>query len=144
MSAVEAYAATAAHWTPETYHGLFRENGLPRLMLVLEEATRVIGFLIALCCSAEWEIENLAVAADVRRQGAGRRLVRELLARADEAGATAVFLEVRESNRAARVLYESSGFLEHGRRPGYYSAPLEDAILYRTTVLPMKDKMSTR
>ena len=46
-------------------------------------------------------------------------------------GAKAVFLEVRESNQAARALYEKWAFLESGRRRRYYQEPDEDAILYR-------------
>ena len=35
-------------------------------------------------------------------------------------GALAVYLEVRESNHAARVLYEKWSFIESGRRVRYY------------------------
>jgi ribosomal-protein-alanine N-acetyltransferase len=47
---------------------------------------------------------------------------------------SSVFLEVRESNAPARALYENAGFKQTGRRPSYYTSPLEDAILYRWTV----------
>ena len=54
-----------------------------------------------------------------------------LLRRAQSEGATAIFLEVRESNHAARSLYEKWAFSESGRRPRYYTQPEEDAIVYR-------------
>jgi ribosomal-protein-alanine N-acetyltransferase len=38
-------------------------------------------------------------------------------------------LEVRESNVAARRLYERLGFAEIARRPNYYSSPVETAIV---------------
>ncbi len=41
-----------------------------------------------------------------------------------------VHLEVRESNLAARRLYEKAGFLLDKRRPAYYRNPEEDALLY--------------
>jgi ribosomal-protein-alanine N-acetyltransferase len=41
-----------------------------------------------------------------------------------------VFLEVRESNLAARRLYEKLAFMETGRRKLYYQEPEEDAIVY--------------
>jgi ribosomal-protein-alanine N-acetyltransferase len=41
----------------------------------------------------------------------------------------AVFLEVRESNAAARALYARFGFREGGRRRGYYRKPVEDALV---------------
>jgi ribosomal protein S18 acetylase RimI-like enzyme len=37
-------------------------------------------------------------------------------------------LEVRESNVAARLLYESTGFIASARIPGYYWD--EDAVIY--------------
>jgi len=131
MRGLTAHAPGAVHWETETYHGLFRAGALPRLLLVLEEATQVTGFIIALCCGSEWEIESIAVKDDARRRGLGDKLMGELLARARAGGAEAIFLEVRESNRAARKLYEKKGFVEAGRRPAYYSNPPEDAILYR-------------
>lgn len=79
----------------------------------------------------EWEIENIVVAPKVRRKGIGRQLVDALLAAAGETNSESVFLEVRESNAAARKLYESAGFQQNGRRKSYYSDPPEDAILYR-------------
>ncbi|MGZ7144902.1 GNAT family N-acetyltransferase, partial [Streptococcus pyogenes] len=40
-----------------------------------------------------------------------------------------VFLEVRESNKAARGLYEKFGFKKVGLRKKYYQNPVEDAVL---------------
>ena len=74
---------------------------------------------------------NIAVAGPARRRGLGTRLLGEFLDLARARGADAVFLEVRESNRAARALYEKWAFLECGRRRRYYQDPDEDAILYR-------------
>ena len=36
-------------------------------------------------------------------------------------GAVRVFLEVADDNAAARALYARAGFVEAGRRPGYYA-----------------------
>ena len=66
-----------------------------------------------------------------QREGIGRRLLEELMSRARETGADALFLEVRESNTAARSLYEQVGFEPTGRRKSYYKEPQEDGILYR-------------
>jgi ribosomal-protein-alanine N-acetyltransferase len=131
LRAVEAHASTAAHWREGTWDRIFDPGGLPRLALVLEEGAPVLAFVIVLCLEAEWEIENIAVTGNARRRGLGARLLGEVLDRARGAGAGAVFLEVRESNRAARALYEKWAFVQAGRRAGYYSDPPEDAILYR-------------
>jgi ribosomal-protein-alanine N-acetyltransferase len=136
MMAVEKHAATAAHWSQEQYEALFHASSPQRVALIIhQESTHkeseIHGFAIARLIGEEWEIENIAIAAPARRQGLGTRLLGELLDLAREKGAAAVFLEVRESNHAARALYEKWAFLESGRRPRYYSNPDEDAILYR-------------
>lgn len=76
--------------------------------------------------SNEFEVLNLAVAQEWRRQGVARALLE-----AAGVGGGTWFLEVRESNRAARALYESIGFQEAGRRKQYYQNPVEDGIVLR-------------
>ena len=131
MMALERRAATAAHWSEADYVRLFLPGG-DRLALVLEEA-EVEAFIVARGVGTEWEIENIAVAGPARRRGLGAHLLVELLDRVRAAGARNIFLEVRESNRAARSLYEKWAFVESGRRKCYYHQPDEDAILYRFT-----------
>jgi ribosomal protein S18 acetylase RimI-like enzyme len=53
---------------------------------------------------------------------------------AKKSGATEVFLDVRADNRAARALYESMGFSEISRRPGYYQPDGVDAVVMSTRV----------
>jgi ribosomal-protein-alanine N-acetyltransferase len=131
MMALEKRAATAAHWSVEQYEKLFGTSNPGRVALIIQEEACVQGFVIARVAGEEWEIENIAVAGPARRRGLGTRLLGELLDTARAKGAEAVFLEVRESNQAARALYEKWSFLESGRRPHYYKSPEEDAILYR-------------
>ena len=131
MMLLEKHAATAAHWTAQQYEALFRGHSPERRALIIEDESGLQGFVIARVVDREWEIENIAVAGPARRRGLGTRLLGELLDQARGRGADAVFLEVRESNRAARALYEKWAFVESGRRPGYYKDPEEDALLYR-------------
>jgi ribosomal-protein-alanine N-acetyltransferase len=98
---------------------------------VIEEESRVQGFLVAHGLDKEWEIENIAISGAARRRGLGARLLGEFLDQARGQRAEAVFLEVRESNQAARALYEKWAFEESGRRAQYYREPEEDAIVYR-------------
>jgi ribosomal-protein-alanine N-acetyltransferase len=89
---------------------------------------RVVGFLASrTLVKGEREILNLAVAPEFRRQGIARHLWEAFF----EACPDTVFLEVRESNAAARSLYLSLGFQELGRRRGYYETPLEAAIVMK-------------
>jgi ribosomal-protein-alanine N-acetyltransferase len=148
---LDRQAATAAHWSEEQYMRLFATGagtlsqriGLVALATTIRESSdknpapsakqesAVRGFLVAHGLGAEWGIENLVVAEASRRQGLGRRLVEELIAQARAAGAQSVFLEVRESNYAARALYGNVGFAVNGLRKDYYANPSDDAILYR-------------
>jgi ribosomal-protein-alanine acetyltransferase len=99
------------------------------------------GFVVAHLIGAECEIENVVVNPQSQRRGLGKILLEELLKRVQHAGCRAVFLEVRETNRAARGLYEKCGFREVGRRVKYYSQPEEDAVVYR--FIPSADASET-
>lgn len=131
LMALEKHAVTAAHWSIAQYQAAFSGEGPFRVALVIEEAARVRGFVIGRVVNQEWEIENIAVAGPARRRGLGTRLLGEFLDIARSQGAKTVFLEVRESNLAARRLYEKWAFTESGRRHFYYREPVEDAVVYR-------------
>jgi len=124
--AIEQQSPSAAHWTLEQYNRLVGSG----VVLVAEEAGRLCGFVCAMAVAGEWEIENVAVAAELLRRGIADELVRELIRRAESEAAAAILLEVRESNLPARGLYEKHGLREVGRRPAYYRNPVEAAILY--------------
>ncbi len=133
LLALEKCAVTAAHWSAERYQAAFSNSTVSRVALVIEHESRVEGFLIARAVADEWEIENLAVAGPARRRGHGTRLLGRFLDIVCKQGAQAVFLEVRESNWAARQLYEKWAFVESGVRRRYYREPEEDAVTYRFT-----------
>jgi ribosomal-protein-alanine acetyltransferase len=75
------------------------------------------------------DIQTVAVAPEHRGKGLGRLLVEALLSEARERLVSAVFLEVRADNDAARGLYASLGFQEIDRRTGYYQPDGVDAIV---------------
>ena len=133
--ALQSQVPTAAHWSETQYNALFTAEAVPRIALVLERANALVGFIIARAAVAEWEIENIVVASSNRKRGLGRLLLSHLLNSAKAQNAESVFLEVRESNAAARGLYEKAGFVKTGSRRLYYSCPPEDAILYQLSLL---------
>lgn len=99
--------------------------------IVAEVDERVVGFLVSRQISAESgkalperEILNIAVAPPYRRMGVAKRLLEWELRHKG-----VFFLEVRESNQAAQALYRELGFVEIGRRSGYYQEPSEGAIV---------------
>lgn len=77
----------------------------------------------------EGQITNIAVHPDHRRKGLGAAILRTLLRHAKDAKLESVSLEVRVSNTAAIKLYEQVGFVEMGRRKGFYQKPTEDALV---------------
>jgi len=89
------------------------------------------GYVVAWLAADEAEIANLAVAPSLRGGRVGARLLDAALAELMVRGAGTVYLEVRESNAAARRLYASRGFEEVGRRRKYYRRPQEDALVLR-------------
>lgn len=82
----------------------------------------------------EVQLHRFAIHPRIQGRGEGRAFMRTLLQFWQERGAKTVTLEVRESNRAARALYEFCGFLLVGARPGYYSDTGEAACLYTATI----------
>jgi ribosomal-protein-alanine N-acetyltransferase len=90
----------------------------------------VVGFLVARRPGEEMEILNLAVAPAFRRRGVATRFLEASLALGRASGARRVFLEVRPSNHGAISFYAARGFIPTGRRPRYYSDPVEDALIF--------------
>ena len=144
---LERAAETAAHWREEEYRELFDKPAtlVQRLVLIAEEekgssralpnpSSSPLGFLVARHVASEWELENIVVAPSVRRMGVGRQLMGALVTWAIQTESHSILLEVRESNVAARRLYEQLEFQETGRRKSYYANPLEGAILYTRTL----------
>ena len=84
----------------------------------------------------EGHLLNVCVRRDQQGQGLGRQMVVHMLDRAEQRGATVVYLEVRPSNRIAAALYASLGFREIGLRKDYYPAELgnEDARVLAITL----------
>lgn len=106
------------------------ENPLS-LWLVAEEDGQVLGYIGSQTVLGESDMMNLAVGERHRRRGIGRALVQALEAALRQQNSEMLTLEVRASNRAAKALYGSLGFLFLARRPHYYQHPTEDAELYR-------------
>ena len=133
-------SATAAHWRHDEYAKLVAPEMMhERITLVIEQDGVVAGFIVGRPLVEEWEIENIAVRGPARRRGLGSHLLGEFLDLARNRGGKEVFLEVRESNQAARALYEKWAFVECGRRSSYYQNPAEDAVILKFS-FPQKSR----
>ncbi len=78
------------------------------------------GFILLRASADEGEILTLAIAPSHRRLGIAMALVTQARAMAGDLGLAVLFLEVAETNSAARALYDRAGFREIGMRPHYY------------------------
>jgi ribosomal-protein-alanine acetyltransferase len=150
MVSLERESPSAAHWSQRQYEDLFAatfsQPASERFAWVVEDDSKVwaarasaedpqfLAFLIARRVGTEWELENIVVAPYAQRKGLGKLLLSELSAHVRTTCGSAIFLEVRESNRNARALYEKFGFEKTGLRKNYYVGPREDAALYRLIV----------
>ncbi len=104
----------------------------PRCLFVVAEeqpGAAIVGYSIARWVEDEAELLNIAVAREHRGKGTGGKLLDEVIRSLEERGIRHIFLEVRDSNAAAREMYRSRGFRELSRRSRYYQRPVEDAIV---------------
>ena len=113
---------------PWSEHALRLLLGDGAIGVVLTEQGRVVAYGGMTTVLDEGSVTNIAVHPEARRRGYGRAVTQELIRRASACGIRTVFLEVRESNTAARALYASLGFAECGVRRGFYRHPTESAI----------------
>jgi len=107
---------------------------------VVEKNAKLVGFAVAMLHPAPHsmaepqriaELESVAVALDARRRGVGQGLCRAVIDWCRARGATEVVLEVRANSSDAIALYTRLGFTPAGRRPRYYLAPDDDALILR-------------
>ena len=105
---------------------------------MLRRQGRVVAFTVTRVQADELDIVNLAVANEERRGGLGLLLIERLVALMRTRGVRAAFLEVRAGNDAARSLYLKAGFHETQVRPAFYTDPVEDAILMRLQIAPLR------
>ena len=97
--------------------------------LVAKIDNKVVGFVGTWIVLDESHITNIAVHPNYRKQGIGSSLLEEFLKYCKSQGCIAYTLEVRNSNKAARTLYEKYSFKQEGVRKGYYEDTKEDAII---------------
>jgi len=117
---IQSHAGQAAQWNPADYLSL--------LCVVAVVSGSTAGFAVARSTApGELEILNVAVDPPFRRRGVARKLIQEVFA----GHRGNVFLEVRQSNVAARKLYHSLGFETIAIRKDYYSDSGEPAIVMK-------------
>jgi len=116
-------------WTRDMYLAELENHGVSYCYLARGADGRVVGFCSFWRVLDELHINNIAVAPESRRSGVATALLRHVLREGGALGAQRASLEVRQSNDAARMLYERFGFVAAGIRRAYYTKPVEDALV---------------
>lgn len=90
---------------------------------------KIVGYSFGSRILDEGHILNLAVHKDYRRLGIATELVKDIIEDLSENECRVIFLEVRDSNEAAKRIYSEFNFTIIGTRKNYYISPVEDAVV---------------
>ncbi|CAN2218523.1 RimI Acetyltransferases [Candidatus Nanopelagicaceae bacterium] len=114
----------------------FKEEfaGIPttRYMSVAETNNTIIGYcgVFLPAPGVEADILTVAVLPEYRRQGIAKEFMRQIEEWSKERGASAMMLEVEQTNESAIELYKSLGYMKISVRMDYYG-PGKDAFVMR-------------
>jgi [ribosomal protein S18]-alanine N-acetyltransferase len=131
VKALVCDAREAPQWPDDAWAQLAGSEGSQDRVLLLARSERgkLLGWAAATRLLDRSELEYVVVDASHRGRGIARALLQGWMLWARELGAEELLLEVRASNAAALRLYRGLGFVEQGRRPGYYRDPTEAGVL---------------
>ena len=116
-------------WSRDAFEDMI-DNPLA-LYMVAEDNGYVVANCGVISAAGDGDICNVAVDPAYRKRGIGEKLLSEIMNVASKELLVEAFtLEVRESNKAAISLYEKLGFVNEGIRPGFYTSPKEDAVIF--------------
>jgi ribosomal-protein-alanine N-acetyltransferase len=126
-------------WSEDDFIRCLRQRNC--IGMVAEYDERIVGFMIYELHRTKLHLLNFAVAADVRRRGAGAQMMNKLIAKLSTQRRTRVQLEVRETNLAAQLFFRQLGFRAVSVLRDFYDDTTEDAYLmqyrYRPTEAPV-------
>ncbi len=112
-----------AHIVPWSLGTLKNNQGERYLNLKKVIDDKIVAFAICHVVLDEATLFNIAVDPEYQGQGLGKELLTELIKCLAERGIQTLWLEVRETNKKARQLYENLGFNEVDIRKNYYPLP---------------------
>lgn len=129
-------------WTDVALSRLLRADAARAFGAFAGYEREPLGFVLAFVAADEAEILAIAVAPSRRRMGIGAKLLRALQRQLRDEGVNRLHLEVAADNPAAHGLYRKFGFVETGRRKGYYvreAGSAIDALTLAQTLQPARE-----
>ncbi|PZF77479.1 hypothetical protein DK847_09185 [Aestuariivirga litoralis] len=123
-------------WSAEAFAAMLAAPGTQAV--IASRGGEPLSFIVTRQAADEAEIITIGSRPAVQRRGAARQLLDRRITELTQAGVRRLFLEVAASNSAAQALYAACGFVEAGRRKGYYKRPdgADDAIVMRRELHP--------
>lgn len=98
---------------------------------------KLVGFYIGEHVVGEATLMDICVSPDQQGNSYGKMLLEHFFEQAKSLNNNVIWLEVRAKNISAQMMYINSGFVETGRRTGYYPSAngfgYEDAIVMKKT-----------
>ena len=119
-------------WNTAQFKEVFAGIPTTRFMSVAESDNTIIGYcgVFLPAPGVEADILTVAVLPEYRRQGIAQEFMRQIEAWARDRGATAMMLEVEQTNDSAIALYTKLGYMKISVRMDYYG-PGQDAFVMR-------------
>lgn len=117
------------HWSLKGIQDVLQYENNIYYLAVETETNTIAGFAGIMLIADEAELLNIAVRKAFRNQGIGQLLLDRMIEKGMANGARRILLEVRKSNMTAIKLYKKNRFSILCERKGYYSNPIEDAII---------------
>jgi ribosomal-protein-alanine N-acetyltransferase len=116
-------------WRVEDFKRLIGKTEAINLAALAEK--KVVGYSCCWVVIETAELGNIAVARQYQGRSVARALLEATVKACRKRKVSSLFLEVRSSNRRAIELYNRYGFVQIGIRHGYYSHPVEDALIMK-------------
>ena len=122
-------------WSEAAFKSELEDNVMANYLVLVKPAEKGENGETVLAYGGIWQIfdeghiTNIAVRPDYQGQKLGKILLHAMREWCLANGMAHMTLEVRPSNSRALALYRKMGFVEAGRRKGYYEENKEDAII---------------
>jgi len=107
-------------------------------VLVCDETERPLAFLLVQLAGDTADIIDIGTAVTSRGQGIATSLLQHYLDNMRDVGVAKLYLEVAVDNVPAIALYKRAGFIEIGKRIGYYQRQETTGRLTRIDAVQMQ------
>lgn len=121
-------------WSLESFRAEFNKR-TTRFWVVTDNETdaKVLAYIVFSLPAEQAHIQTFAVHPELKRQGIGKYLLRQVIAFVMREKAESIVLEVRKGNQAAVQLYQNMGFIVVHTMPKFYPDGEDGySMIYRT------------